>query len=373
MEAIDLSNIMVEDEKLRPIAMDYLYVGMEVIEDIYNYDGKLLLVSKGGTLSESTMRGLKKFNSENRNISVFESTYNMLMGRSEAPAKMGQPYIEENIGYTEIKNETKSMLDNVSAGGDISKEQTDQISKQMSERLQTIDNAMILQCINAPKPIDEYLRRHSVNVGMINGLMGKWLGLPQESIDELLLAGLVHDIGKTKIPTAILDAPRKLTVSEFEVMKMHPRYSYELLLKDDRFSNDVRLAALHHHEKMNGSGYPDGINISQISLFARITSVSDIYDAMVSKRNYRDADNPFFILSQLAGSKFSELDSKLVKVFTDNMPKELIGKSVLMSDGSTGIIRFTLANDLEHPMVEVNGKLIHTDDKLYCKGMIFEQ
>ncbi|MEG1942450.1 MAG: hypothetical protein RR049_01425, partial [Angelakisella sp.] len=89
MEAIDLSDIMVEDEKLRPIAMDYLYVGMEVIEDIYNYDGKLLLVSKGGTLSESTMRGLKKFNSENRNISVFESTYNMLMGRSEAPAKMG--------------------------------------------------------------------------------------------------------------------------------------------------------------------------------------------------------------------------------------------------------------------------------------------
>ncbi|MEG0754544.1 MAG: HD-GYP domain-containing protein, partial [Angelakisella sp.] len=310
---------------------------------------------------------------ENRNISVFVTTYNMLMSRGTVPTTLDQHHIEENIGYTKVKDKANDLLKRVAQGEGISHTDTDEIVSSISEQLETIDRALIFQCINASKPIDEYLRRHCINVGLINGLIGKWLELPKKDVDELVLAGLVHDIGKTKIPSQILDAPRRLTVTEFEVMKMHPIYSQELLGQDNRFSEAIRLAARHHHEKMNGSGYPDGINISEISLFARITAVSDIYDAMVSRRSYKDANNPFAILSQLADSQFSELDSKLVKVFTDNMPKELVGKSVLLSDGSTGIAKFIMNNDLEHPLVEINGVLVKTGDELHCMSMIFEQ
>lgn len=371
-EGIDLPSILVEEDELRPIPMEYLYEGMEVVEDIYNYDGTLLLVPKGSTLSASALTKLKRFNTDSRNISVNVTTYNMLMGRGAPPIRREQSGIERATGYGNISDGAVDMLAGVQQGEAPSAEHSLTVTADMSERLRSIDPAFILQCINSPKPVDEYLGRHCANVALLNGFMGRWLELPQEDIDELILVGLVHDIGKTKIPTEILEAPRALTISEFEVMKMHPIYSYELLGQDDKFSEAVRLGVRHHHERMNGSGYPDGIDISQISLFARITAVSDIYDAMVSRHRYKEATNPFLIFSQLAGSRFSELDTKLIKVFTDNMPNQLIGKQVRMSDGSIGVVRFIMNDDLEYPLVEVEGKMIKTDESLYCQSLIFE-
>ncbi len=102
---------------------------------------------------------------------------------------------------------------------------------------------------------------------------------------SLILTGVLHDIGKTKIPEEILNAPRKLTPEEFEVMKRHPLYSFELL--GDDISEDVRYAVRWHHEKLDGKGYPDGLKAESISYFARITTISDIYDAMLSARSYK--------------------------------------------------------------------------------------
>lgn len=110
-----------------------------------------------------------------------------------------------------------------------------------------------------------------------------------------------------------------------------------------------------------------------MSLYARITSISDIYDAMVSKRAYKAASNPFKIISQFANKKFSELDMKLVKVFTDNMPLQLIDKSVLLSDGSIGTVKHIILHDLEFPIVEVNGKIRKTDENFYCVRMILDK
>lgn len=371
-EEADLSSLLVEEEELRPILMEYLYEGMKVVEDIFSSDGKLLLIPKGDILTASALDRLKRYNSDSRHISVHVTTYNLLMRGRQAPPFVPLSTIEEITGYTRLNNAADDLLEQAQREGVVSVEQSRAVSDEIAERLRTVDPAQLFQCINSPKPVDEYLGRHSTNVALLNGFMGRWLGLPQQEIDELLLAGLVHDVGKTRIPAQILDAPRALTISEFEVMKMHPLYSVEMLRGDERFSEAVVLAARHHHERMNGSGYPDGINISQISLFARITAVSDIYDAMVSKHSYREATNPFLILSQLSGSRFSELDTKLIKLFIDNMPKELVGKRARMSDGTVGIIRFVMPNDLKHPLVEVRGELRKTDDSFYCQSIFFE-
>lgn len=358
---------------LNSIAMEFLYEGMVVGEDIYNHNGQLLILAKGIVLTESKIAQLKNFNQNSRNISVPDMTYKELMTRGILmPSSLAQEYIEKEVGYSKAKEQAEVLLLDIASTDSISKTDTDVIAEDMGRRLATVDPSLVFQCINAPKPIDEYLRRHCINVGLINGLIGKWLALGKEEIDLLVVAGLVHDVGKTKIPAEILDAPRKLSLSEFEVMKMHPIYSYELLSKDERFSNSVKLAARHHHEKMNGSGYPDRINAGKISLFAKITAVSDIYDAMVSKRSYKEAKNPFTIISRLANKQFSELDMTLVRAFVKHMPAELVGKSVLLSDGSIGIIKFIVPSDLEHPIVEVNGIIKKTDDDLYCKSMVFE-
>lgn len=360
--------------ELKSIAIEYLFDGMSVFEDIYNYNGKILLLAKGIILTETKIRQLSKFNDNYRNISVFHSTYQDLIEHGIPTSNsLDQEYLENKVGYTGIKDKTNELLKDIKNKDSVSQEDTCYITDEISEKLQIIDPSLIFQCINASNPIDEYLRTHSVNVALMNGLMGKWLNLSGEDVDLLVLAGLIHDIGKTKIPPEILNVPEKLTTSEFEVMKMHPIYSYDLLSKDSRFTESVKLAARHHHEKMNGSGYPDQLNALQISLFARITAVSDIYDAMVSKRPYKDANNPFTVISQLSNKQFSELDMKLVTVFTDHMPSELVGKSVLLSDASIAIIKYIVPNDLENPIVEVNGVVKQLNKNLYCTRMVFDK
>ncbi|MEG0778646.1 MAG: HD domain-containing protein [Oscillospiraceae bacterium] len=358
-------------DELRPIAIDYLFPGMRVTENIYNHDGSVLLVGKGTILTEKNLKMLKRFNSSTRNISVYATTYQALLDHNTgSPELFSQEYLEEAVGYGELKSDTENLLEQIKNSETVSKEQSQQVASGIAQKLQSTDPSLILQCINAPKPIDEYLHRHSVNVSFLNGLIGKWLELPEEDIATLTLAGLLHDIGKTKIPSEIVDFPGKLSPEQFEIMKMHTIYSFELIQNNPLFSESIRLIARHHHEKMNGSGYPDGLKGDNISYFARITAVSDIYDAMVSKRQYKEAQSPFAVMSQLSTEKFSGLDMQIVSVFIERMPMELIGKPVLLTDGSIGKIRFITPNDLGHPLIEINGKLRKTDDEWYCKRMV---
>ena len=98
----------------------------------------------------------------------------------------------------------------------------------------------------------------------MNALMGKWLGLPEDDVRTLVLAGLLHDVGKTKIPEEIINSPRRLTSAEYNIVKLHPVFSYEML--GSQFGETVRDIARHHHEKLTGDGYPDGLKGDEISL-----------------------------------------------------------------------------------------------------------
>lgn len=368
-----MKNINVLVPKLRPIAMEYLRDGIKISDNIYNYDGKVLLIAQGTTITSELLQKLRRFNCGNRNLSVSEKTYVELIEYDFSSVNLSsQEIAKRKVGYTDIKEKTESFLQNITESSRVSMQTTECISSEISNKLRLLDPSVIFQCINAPNPVDEYLRHHSVNVGFINGMMGKWLGLKNADIDLLVLAGLVHDIGKTKIPLEILNAPRRLTISEFEIMKTHPIYSYELLIGDPNFPPKVYLAARQHHEKLNGKGYPDGIDINEITLFARVTAVADIYDAMVSKRVYKKANNPFKIISLLSNKQFSELDINLVQLFTEKMPAELIGKPVLLSDGSIAKIKYIVHDDLEYPFVDIDGQTIKTTPKLYCANLVLD-
>jgi HD-GYP domain-containing protein (c-di-GMP phosphodiesterase class II) len=205
-----------------------------------------------------------------------------------------------------------------------------------------------------------------MNVSLLNGLIGKWLGLPKETVDMLILVGLLHDCGKVAVPKQLLSAPRPLTVAEFEVVKMHAINSYNIL---NDFPETIRHGARCHHEKFNGNGYPDGVESMYIPLFARITAVSDIYDAMTARRSYKDPRSPFFVMALLNKLKDTELDPMLVELFLENMPQELIGKQVMMSNGKTAILQEIDPNDLEHPKVLFGGRQMKCDEEFYCKYM----
>lgn len=143
--------------------------------------------------------------------------------------------------------------------------------------------------ISTLKTSDEYTFKHSVDVATISMIVAKQQELSPEEVREIGVCGLLHDIGKTKIPNAILNKPGKLDDDEFALMRQHSTYSYNMIKDRAEFSPAVCLGVLQHHEKINGSGYPMGVSAEKICPYAKILSVADIYDALVTERPYKKA------------------------------------------------------------------------------------
>ena len=354
----------------RALPIYFLRAGMIIQSDVYSWDKRHLLLRSGMTLSEGIVQKLKMLNGGSEAVLVTENTYNVIMGKEmmemdgfrQAEVKK----LEEETGYAGIKTETVQLLDNIAQTGTVNQDSLQAVSGNLSERIESTNQSTILSLINALAPVDEYLQRHCINVSMLNGLFGKWLGLSEEEVDKLILIGLVHDCGKAESPPAILNAPRKLSMVEFEVIKCHTLHSYDLL---GEFPEYIRMAARCHHEKLNGKGYPHKLSGEDIPFEARITAITDVYDAMVSQRSYKDSRSPFKVMSMLNRLSGTELDSQLVSVFNKNIPKELIGKQVMLSDGTVGTVSSVDPGDIEYPTVILNNKELKTDRKLHCMSM----
>lgn len=160
----------------------------------------------------------------------------------------------------------------------------------------------------------ELERINSERVSNICYMIGEKMGLNKDSLKELKLSGLFHDIGKISIPDSILFKPDKLSKEEYEIIKDHTKNGYQILRAADAYS-DFAEHALYHHEKMDGSGYPDGLKGKDIPLFARIISVADAYEAMTSDRPYRKALPIEKAMQELETFKGTQFDKKIVDIF----------------------------------------------------------
>lgn len=145
---------------------------------------------------------------------------------------------------------------------------------------------LVVTLANVIEAKDRYTDGHTRRVGTICRMLGEKLGLGEEQLDKLEIAGVIHDIGKVGVPENILNKPDKLSEEEFEIIKKHSEIG-ETILKPLGSLKECLDPVRHHHEKLNGSGYPDGLNDLQISLETRILAVADIFDALYSDRPYR--------------------------------------------------------------------------------------
>ena len=161
---------------------------------------------------------------------------------------------------------------------------------------------------------DESTRHHSERVAEISRAIALQLGWNEEKADEIYQAGMVHDIGKIGISDSILKKPARLTEEEYQVIKTHPRIGHQIV-KPCIESSLILNVVLHHHERYDGKGYPYGLRGKEIPLEARIASVADTFDAMNSKRVYRDKCSTDYVISELRRGRGTQFDPEIIDVF----------------------------------------------------------
>jgi len=211
---------------------------------------------------------------------------------------------------------------------------------------------------------DDYTYRHNIGVGVLATLLGKWLGLRSKELSELSTAATLHDVGKMLIPLEVLNKPGKLTPEEYELIKKHTLFGYEMLSQTKGAAPIEATVALQHHERQDGSGYPYGIKAADINLYSKIVAVADVYHAMSSRRAYHEPAPFYAILNRMMNNGFGEFDPKIVRVFIDKIMQMAVGNDVLLSDDRRGTIVLVHPGDPLRPLVQVGNEFIDLRSEL---------
>lgn len=253
-----------------------------------------------------------------------------------------------------------------------SKEATQATTSIATELLNAINsNDAIALDISALKTSDEYTFKHSVDVATIAMIVAKQQGYSDPEIHEIGVCGLLHDIGKTKVPLEILNKPGRLDDQEFTIMKQHSVYGYHMVKDRNEFSTAVCLGVLQHHEKINGSGYPMGVDDSKISPYARVLAVADIYDALVTERPYKAAYSQRDAVEMIM-SMTMELDINAMKSFLESMILYPVDSIVELSNGERARVVKNCPHYILRPTVVglTSGKVYDLGEDLNCASII---
>lgn len=219
---------------------------------------------------------------------------------------------------------------------------------------------------------DDLTYVHSMSVSLICNIFGRWLGFSDEDIRILTLAGLLHDIGKIAIPESIIKKPTKLTNEEYKEIKKHTVEGYKIL-KNLPIDSRIKDAALMHHERCDGTGYPLSINSEKISEFAKIVAIADVYDAMTAARVYRGPMCPFKVIAIFEEEGLQKYDSKYILTFLENVGQTYLNNRVVLNDGREGDIVLIHNNAISRPLIKlVDGSFIDLEkenrDRLYIES-----
>ncbi|MEY4268589.1 MAG: hypothetical protein RIS90_3124 [Pseudomonadota bacterium] len=232
-------------------------------------------------------------------------------------------------------------------------------------------NPGVLTSLSRLKHMDDYTYLHSVTVCALMVALGQRLGLADDELRVAGMAGLLHDVGKARIPLDILNKPGKLTPEEFEVVKQHPRDGFEMLAGESGASGDAaRDVALHHHETLSGRGYPEGLAGDQISLLARMGAICDVYDAITSNRPYKAGWDPSQAMHSMAGwAKAGQFDQRIFEGFVRSVGIYPTGSLVKLQSGRLAVVLEQHPTSALTPRIKV---FFSTAFKLYIVPQIID-
>lgn len=330
---------------------DYVKVTEDIIgsflsSDVYNSSGNMV-VPVDTLITKYIFNKLVSFGVENVYIYRTNTIY-------------GDEYLKSpNINNVQKKyigdvNKAKQLIQDLASGKKIDLNVVEDISENVYSKIN--DYSTLMDCVNSVRIADEYTYSHMINVSVYSMLIAKWMDLDNDKVKDVIMAGILHDVGKSKIPLEILNKKGPLTPSEFEIMKKHTVYGYEIIKDSKDINMDVKRAVITHHEKEDGSGYPFGIKGSQKNLYAKILTVADIFDAITSNRVYQSKRTPFEAFKEIERIGYDVVDPKVMMAMLSNMPNYYIGSKVRMQNGEIGEVVYVPYQCAYAPIIKVNEK-----------------
>ena len=345
-----------------------LVPGMIIAEDVYNYNNQLIL-PQGMELTDKSITKLEFYSILYVNVKEFENqkvaekseieqvieqdklSYSEKITNSESYIKFRASFVEE---VAQIKN---SINDVVERNAPIN---TDTLLSEV-DRLVTLDTSAtsysVFDMLHNMREFDDATFVHCLNVSLISTVFAKWLKLSPEDVKMASVCGLLHDIGKLKIPEEIITKPSRLTDQEYNIIKKHTIEGYNIL-KKQQIDEHIKNAALMHHEKYDGTGYPLALRGDKIDYFARLVAIADVYDATTSARVYRGPLCPFKVIELFEQEGYEKYDAQMIMVFLENIVNTYMNNQVRLSNGKIGEIVFINKMHLAFPMVKCGDEFI---------------
>lgn len=238
--------------------------------------------------------------------------------------------------YLQALNTTREFMNDLKTGRKVEVEKVQENVEQLIDSV--FRNRDALLAILKLKNYDEYTFTHSLNVAVLAVSVARHLEFSRDSLSSLGLGGIFHDVGKTRVPNDILNKPARLTPEEFMIMKAHPTLGVELFAKDQGVTSDALEVIRHHHERIDGSGYPDGLTEDRISPMVAISGLADVYDALSSDRVYHKGLPPHEALKIIFGLRGKHFSPNLVDRFIHCLGIYPSGTTVELNTGEVGIV-----------------------------------
>jgi len=286
----------------------------------------------------------------------------------EAPQKQlsfARSFEQSARTYQQTGNLIKTVMNDIRFGNQLSVKAIKEAASQCVDKVLENSDAMLL--LTQLKYQDRYTAQHSLNVCILAILLGRELKFSIEELNNIGLCALLHDIGKMKVPLEILNKPGKLDGDELEIMRKHAQFGHDILMAAPNIDQDVVNVAYGHHEHLAGTGYPRGVDKTELSIFTKIVAVVDAYDAITSDRVYQKGRSHLTALDILVKGMNTEFEAHFVIQFINCIGFYPQGNLVELSSGEIGIVVAQNKSDWLKPKVliildenkkTVNGRIL---------------
>ncbi|WP_202711024.1 HD domain-containing phosphohydrolase [Sporosalibacterium faouarense] len=317
--------------------------GMVLSKNIENEENGITLITSGTVLNSRIIERISSIGIKYVHIfQKIEEDKELLIVEEE---------YELQETHKEFADKTKKLLHSIQLG---KKPVITEISDVMDDLINQVTKSNnVLGKLRQLQKESDYLFEHSIKVSMLATMLAKWLNYSNKDLKLIGYAGVFHDIGKLKISHDILNKAGKLNSREFEIMKKHTVYGYNILQDTIGVSKSVALSALQHHEREDGSGYPLGFKSEKIHEFAQIIAICDIFNAMTTDKVYKSKQSPFKAAEYIARCSFNKLNPRIARVFLDNISKFYVGNVVKLNTGDIGEIILIHKNEPTRPVIKV--------------------